>query len=176
MASGSGRGWPTYLGTGLLIVFSPVLIVAAWTVLVTSPHDFAVGLGQVFSDRDVVQVADGEDTAISLFLLLLALLGAGWLLRLRISVVVVACGLLLVWPIVGGLALGVEYSLQTILEARGYEYCTFHVTSTGRSEGGAYVYVHRALPNACDAVRGMFPPHQLVPDRLESFDLPGATQ
>ena len=96
MAFGSGRGWPAYVGTGLLILFSPVLLVAAWTVLVASPYDVAVGLAQVFSGRDVVQVADGEETAISLFLLLLALLGMGWLLRLRISIVVVACGFFLV--------------------------------------------------------------------------------
>ncbi len=176
MAFGSGRGWPTYVGTGLLILFSPVLLVAAWTVLVASPYDVAVGLAQVFSGRDVVQMADGEETAISLFLLLLALLGMGWLLRLRTSIVVVACGFLLVWPIVAVLAAGVEYGLQTALAGRGYDYCTFHVMSTGRGEGGTYVYVRRALPGACEAVRGIFPPHHLVPDRRESFDIPVAAR
>ncbi len=153
MAFGSGRSWPTYVGTGLLIVFSPVLLVAPWTVLVASPFDVAVGLAQVFSKRDVVQVADGEETAISLFLLLLALLGMGWLLRLRISIVVVACGFFLVWPIVAVLAAGVEYGLQTALAGQGYDYCTFHVMSTGRA---------RAAPTSTCVARCRAPARQCV--------------
>ncbi len=170
VVTGSGRNWGRHVGIGVLILFSPVLLVAAWTILVTAPLDVAAGLRRVFSGRDVVQVADGFDTTVAIALLLVVLGGLGLLLRL--SVVVVACGLLLLVPIAATLATGVEYGLGAVLAGRGYGYCTFHVTSTGRSEGGTYVYVRTGKPGACDTVQGMFPPHRLIPDRRDGFDLP----
>ncbi len=169
MATGDGRSWPTFIGIGLLVLFSPVLLVAAWTVLVATPVDVAAGISAVFSSRDVVQVADGLDTTLAIALLLVVLGGLGLLLRL--SVVVVACGLLLLFPVAATLAAGVEYGVGALLTDRGYNYCTFHVTSTGRGEGGTYVYVRTRLPEACRAVQKAFPPHQLVPGRRNSFDL-----
>ena len=156
----------------MLILFSPVLLVAAWTVLVATPFDVATGLREVFSRRDVVQVADGFDTTVAIALLLIVLGGLGLLLRL--SVVVVACCLLLLFPIKVTLAVGVEYGLGALLASRGYEHCTFHVTSTDRGEGGTYAYVRAGLPEACDAVQRLFPPHQIVPGRRSSFDMPSS--
>ncbi len=170
MGPGGGRSWGTYIGIGVLILFSPVLLVAAWTVLVAMPVDVAAGLREVFSSHDVVQVADGFDTTVAIALLLVVLGGLGLLLRL--SIVVVACGLLLLIPVAATLAAGLEYGLGALLTSRGYGYCTFHVTSTDRGEGGTYVYVRTGLPEACNAVQRMFPPHQLVPGRRDSFDLP----
>ena len=158
-----------YIGVGLFILFSPVLLVAAWTIVVAKPIDVATGLRAVFSNRDVVQVADGFDTTVAIALLLVVLGGVGLLLRR--SVVVMACGLLLLFPSAATLAAGVEYGLGALLASRGYEYCTFHVTSTDRGEGGTYVYVRIGLPQASNAVQRMFPPHQLVPGRRDSFDL-----
>ena len=172
MRNGDGRSWQRHIGIGVLVLFSPVLLVAAWTVLVAIPIDVVAGMNEVFSRRDVVQVADGLDTTVSIALLLVVLGGLGLLLRL--SVVVVACGLLLLFPIAATLATGVEYGLGALLAGRGYGYCTFHVTSTDRGEGGTYVYVRTGLPEACDAVKRVFPPHQLVPGRRSSFDLPSS--
>ncbi len=169
MGLGDGRSWPRYVGIGLLVVFSPVLLVAAWTILVTAPLDVLSGVRQVFAGRDVVQVADGFDTTATIALLLLVLGGLGALLRL--SVVVLAGGLLLVVPIAAILSTGVEYGLGAMLTDRGYGYCTFHVTSRGRGEDGTYVYVRAGSPAGCNTVRTMFPPHQLVPGRRDSFDL-----
>ena len=66
---------------------------------------------------------------------------------------------------------GVESGLQGVLSARGYDYCTFHVTDTGKGWDGASVYVRRSVPNGCAAVQAIFPPGKLVADRREPFDL-----
>ena len=102
--AGDGRSWRTYTGIGVLILFSPVLLVAAWTVLAIMPLDVAAGLREVFSSRDVVQVADGLDTTVAIAVLLVVLGGVGLLLRL--SIVVVACGVLLLFPVAATLAAG----------------------------------------------------------------------
>ncbi len=170
MRAGDGRSWRRYIGIGVLILFSPVLLVAGWTVLVSIPVDVAKSLSEVFSRRDVVQVADGFDTTVAIALLLVVL--GGLALLLRFSVVVVACCLLLLFPIAATLAAGVEYGLGALLASRSYEYCTFHVTSKDRGEGGTYVYVRTGLPEACDAARRLFPPHQVVSGHRSSFDLP----
>ena len=169
MRTGNGRSWRTYLGIGMVILFSPVLLIAAWTVLVATPVDVVIGLREAFSSRVVVQVADGFDTMVVIALLLVVLGGVGLLLRL--SVVVAACGLLLLFPVAATLAAGVNYGLGALLTSRGYGYCTFHVTSTDRGEGGNYVYVLTRLPEACNAVQKVFAPHHIVAGRRESFDL-----
>jgi hypothetical protein len=169
MRTGDGRSWQSYIGIGVLILFSPVLLVAAWTVVVATPVDVATGLREVFSSRDVVQVADGFDTTVVIALLLVVLGGLG--LLLRFSIVIVACGLLLLFPVAATLAAGVEYGLGALLASRGYGYCTFHVMSKDRGEGGTYVYVRSGLPEACSAVQRVFPPHQLVSGQRDSFDV-----
>ena len=148
------------------------MLVVAWGILVDWPWDVVIGLKEAFSGHDVVQVTDAQETGVTLFLLLLAVLGACWLLRLRLPFEVALYGIFLCVPIIAALGTAAEYGLQTVLAQRGYSYCTFHVTSTGKGGGGTYVYVHDGRPRACDAARAAFPPHKLVPDRREAFDLP----
>lgn len=170
----SGVTWDggRYLSAGLLIVSSPLLLIVAWNLLVTGPWNVIAGLGEVSSGRDVVQVADGFDTGVSLLLLILVLLGAGWLVRLRLPFLVAIYGLFLLVPIEVALGIGAEYGVQAVLAGRDYSYCTFHVTSKGRTEEGTYVYVRDWLPGACDAVQATFPPHHFILGRREAFNLP----
>ena len=176
MATIGNRSWQRCVGTGLLALASPLLLGMAWVVLVDFPWDVILSLRGMFSGRDVVQVADGEETGVTLFLLLLAACGACWLSGLRPALKIAITGAfysaILTVPIIAMLGIGAECGLQALLARRGYEYCTFHVTSRSKGEHGTYVYVRGGLPSACDATRAVFPPHQVVPDRLEAFDLP----
>jgi hypothetical protein len=176
MASIGSGGWRSRIGIGLLVLASPLFLAVAWMVLVGFPWDVVIGLRELFSGRDVVQVADGEETGVTLFLLLLAAWGACWLLRLRLplgaALMAALYGAMLAVPIIAVLGVSAEYGLEAVLARRGYSYCTFHVTSTGKGEGGTYVYVRDGLPDACDVARARFPAHRLVPGQLEAFDLP----
>ncbi len=176
MAPIGNWSWPRRVGTGLLVLASPLFLGMTWVVLVDFPWDVILGLHGMFSGRDVVQVADAEETGVTLFMLLLAACGACWLSGLRpasrIAFMAVLYGALLTVPIIALLGISAEYGLQAVLVWRGYAYCTFHVTSRSRGEHGTYVYVRDGLPSGCDTTRAMFPPHQVVPDRLEAFDLP----
>ena len=176
MATIGNWSWQRRVGTGLVTLASPLLLGMAWVVLVDFPWDVILGLRGMFSSRDVVQVADGEETGVTLFLLLLTACGACWLLGLRpaskIAIMGAFYGAILTVPIIAMLGIGAEYGLQALAARRGYAYCTFHVTSRSRGEHGTYVYVRDGLPSACHATRAVFPPHQVVPDRLEAFNLP----
>lgn len=176
MTTIGNRSWQRRVGTGLLVLVSPLFLCMAWVFLVDYPWDVVLGLREMFSGRDVVQVMDGEETGVTLFLLLVASCGACWMSGLRpafdIAIMGAVYGTILAVPIIAMLGIGAEYGLEALLVGRGYTYCTFHVTSRSRGEHGTYVYVRDGLPGACNAARVVFPPHQVVPDRLEAFDLP----
>ena len=167
-----GRSWSAYIGIGVLVLFSPVLLVAAWSVL--GPHARPTslpGFARCSPAATWCRWRDGWDTTVALALLLVVLGGLGLLLRpfdRRRGQRLVAA----LFRSRPTLAAGVEYGLGALLTSRGYGYCTFHVTSKDRGEGGTYVYVRAGLPEACDAVQRIFPPHRLVPGRRDSFDLP----
>ena len=128
------------------------------------------------SGLDVIQVADGQETGVTLLLLVLGLGGSCWLLRPRWRDRLAFGALLYGWflwlPALVALGLGAEYGLQGVLSARGYDYCTFHVTDAGKGSDGTYVYVRRGVADGCAAVRAVFPPGTLVAGRRKPFDLP----
>lgn len=166
----------TILSRTLLIAATPLFLLVAWLVVVVWPSEVVRGLASIMSGRDVIQVADGKETGVTLLLAILALGFLAWILRLRpperLVVMIAVYGAIAVLPAITLLGMGTEYGLQAILSARGYEYCTFHVTDTGKGQDGTYVYVRRSIPEGCAAVQAVFPPNQLVADRREPFDLP----
>ena len=171
----SARPWSRRIGTGLLILASPLVLTGAIYVLLNWPEDVWVGVAAVFSGHDVVQTADGEETGVTLFLLILAILALGWLLRIRlpdrIMLPVAIYGLLLCMPLIAILGIGTNYGLEALLAGRGYSYCTYHTISTGKGSHGTYVYVKTAIPDGCAAAKAIFPPETIVPDRRGPFDL-----
>ena len=168
--------WQTTASRWLLILAAPVFLVVAWTLLFAWPMDVARGLASAFSGHDVVQVASGLDTGVTLLLVVLAVYGLCWAVGLRpaeaLAFQLAVGGCVLCVPVAVLLGWGAEYALGTVLDARGYAYCTFHTTDTGKGGDGTYVYLRKGVPEACPAVRAMFPPGKLVADRRDAFDLP----
>ncbi|GEM_PF-3792016 len=173
MRRGAGS---TTLSRILLIAGTPLFLLVAWLVVVVWPSEVVRGLASVMSARDVIQVADGKETGITLLLAILVLGALAWALRLRpperLVFTIAVYGAVAALPAIALLGIGAEYGLQAILSARGYEYCTFHVTDTGKGQDGTYVYVRRSIPEGCAAVQAIFPPNRLVADRREPFNLP----
>ena len=177
MQPASARPWTSRLGIGLLVLASPLFLAVAWYVLVDWPWDVGIGILATVSDHDVIQTADAEETGVSLMLLCLLIWGACWLLHVRlperIAWQVGLYGLLLCIPVIAGLGIGANYALQGLLAARGYDYCTYHTTSTDKGGHGTHVYVKDSLPGGCAAVKTVFPTGVAVPGRRGPFDLAG---
>ncbi len=175
MQPASPRPWTSRLGTGLLILASPLFLVVGWLVLVDWPWDVGIGIAAAFSGHDVIQTADAEETGVSLVLLGLVVWAVCWLLHLRLPDRIAwqagLYGALLCIPLMAALGIGMNGLLQELLAIRGYSYCTYHVISTDRGGHGTYVYVRNSLPDGCAAVQASFPAGKPVPGRRAPFDL-----
>ncbi|MGI4811414.1 MAG: hypothetical protein ACRYF2_25340, partial [Janthinobacterium lividum] len=73
----------TILSRILLIAATPLFLLVAWLVVVVWPSVVVRGLVSVISGRDVIQVADGKETGITLVLAILVLGALAWAFRLR---------------------------------------------------------------------------------------------
>jgi hypothetical protein len=170
------RPWPSRVGIGLLVLASPLLLAVAWFVLVDWPWDVGIGVVAAFSDHDVIQTADAEETGVSLLLLGIVVWAACWVMHLRLpgrfALPAAIYGLLLCVPLIALLGLGSEYVLQGLLASRGYQYCTYHVISTDKGGNGTYVYANDSVPGSCAAAKVIFPPGMAVPGHRAPFDLP----
>ena len=176
MRGGSGGGWTRWVGIGLLVVAAPVIVAAGYTVLVGWPVETMRGVAGVFSGRDVVQTADDEKTGLAVALVVgLALLLARLLhlhLTRGIGLALLLYASLLAFPLALLAGLGANYGLEWLLEARGYQYCGYHVLSKGKGAHGTYAYARSAIPDGCGKVAALFPPGQIVMGNTGAFDLP----
>ena len=170
------RPWSNRVGTTLLVLASPLFLAVAWFVLVDWPWDVGIGVAAAFSDHDVIQTADAEETGVSLVLLCLMVWAVCWVLRVRlperIAWQAALYGALLGIPMIALLGIGTNYGLQALLSSRGYHYCTYHLISTDRGGNGTLVYVTDRLPGSCAAVKAQFPAGKAVPGQRAPFDLP----
>lgn len=164
----------------MLLVSSPLLVLAGLMVLVDWPLDTFRGLASIASGRDLVQAADGEKTAVTLELLIGLIWLALWLLHVqwvrRLNFAVLLYGALLAAPLLLVAGVGTNYLVEWVLDLRGYEYCTYHVLGTRKGAHGTHVYVKRDLPGACDQAKAVFPPGRIVEGNTGALNLPAVLQ